>query len=90
MSLIITRRPGEAIVSIDKDGTQRRLYIVAVEGNTVRLALDAPKEVQIVREELLPPEARQRWWEDRGGRWLKIALAMATTLALDKLTLLGF
>lgn len=89
MSLIITRRPGEAIVAIQPDGSQRRIYVVSVDGNTVRLALDAPKDVEIVREELLPKEARRRWWEDRGGRAL-VAGLMALTFALQRLHILGY
>ena len=93
MSLVLTRRPGEAIVFITKDGSQRRLYVVAVEGNTVRLAIDVPKEIQVVREELLPPEARRRWWEDRGGRpllwWWAAAAAIMTHVLRDPVHLIG-
>lgn len=88
MSLILTRKVGEAIISIDPDGTTRRLYVVAIEGNTVRLAIDAPSETKIVREELLPPEARRRWWEDSAGRHgARIAAILATTLLVDRLLL---
>ena len=85
MSLVITRRPGEAIVSIGPDGQLRRLYVVAIEGNVVRLALDAPRDVRLYREELLPPEARRKWWEDSRGVWGKIAVVLGTTYCLERL-----
>lgn len=60
VSLIITRRPGEAIVAIAPDGSRRRLYVISIEGNVVRLAIDAPPEILIIREELLPEGDRRR------------------------------
>lgn len=57
MALVLTRRPGEAIIARRKgeDGMTRtlRVYVVAVEGNVVRLALEAVSDIQIIREELL-------------------------------------
>lgn len=57
MALVLTRRPGEAIImrrrGPDGEVRQARLYVVAIEGNVVRLALDARPDVEIVREELL-------------------------------------
>lgn len=52
--LIITRRPGEALV-IDE---RIRVEIVSVEGHKVRIGLRAPKSVSIARSELVdPPES---------------------------------
>jgi carbon storage regulator CsrA len=56
VSLVITRRPGEAVVLRSSDGQTRRVYVVSIEGNVVRLAFDAPRESKILREELLELE----------------------------------
>lgn len=56
MSLVLTRRPGEAIV-IDGDITVR---VVGVVDNQVRLAIDAPQDTEIWREELLASKPRRR------------------------------
>jgi carbon storage regulator CsrA len=57
MALVLTRRPGEAILvrRVGLDGVLRtvRLFIISVDGNVVRLSLEAPPEVAIIREELL-------------------------------------
>ena len=47
--MILTRRPGEAIV-IDEHITVR---VLGVEGERVKIGVDAPREVRVVREELL-------------------------------------
>lgn len=52
--LILTRKEGE-VVRIDEN---IELTVVAVKGNEVRLGIQAPREIQILREELL---------EDRRG-----------------------
>jgi hypothetical protein len=79
---------GEAIIIEGPEGMPpRRLYIVSVDGNTVRLAIDAPDDIKITREELLPLEARRRWWEDRGSKFSKVAAILCTSLALDKVQL---
>lgn len=55
--LKLTRRPGETLV-LDHD---IRVTISAIRGNQVRLTIDAPDDVDVVREELLldphPPES---------------------------------
>lgn len=57
MSLVLTRRAGEALIlrrrCVDGKVRSARVYVVSVEGNTVRLAVDAAPECEIVREELL-------------------------------------
>jgi carbon storage regulator len=47
--LIITRKESEAIVI---DGGIK-IVVVAVEGNKVKLGIEAPKSVGIIREELI-------------------------------------
>lgn len=47
--LALTRKPNESII-IGKD---IRITVVQVSGKTVKLSIEAPKEIPIVREELL-------------------------------------
>ena len=68
--LILSRRPGEAIVI---DG-RIRVVVLSSDARGIRLGIDAPTEVGVVREELaeriaeqnrraeLPPDARE-WVE---------------------------
>lgn len=46
--LILTRRPGEAI----RIGDEVEIYVVAVNGNQVRLGIKAPKSVPVHRQEI--------------------------------------
>ena len=46
--LVLSRKPGEKIV-IDNDIT---ITVVEVKGNRVRVAIDAPDHVRILRSEL--------------------------------------
>ena len=46
--LVLSRKPGEAIVI----GGGIRLRVLEVRGNHVRLGVDAPPEIDVVREEL--------------------------------------
>jgi carbon storage regulator len=46
--LVLSRKPGERIVI----GTNIVLMVVDVRGNKVRLAVDAPREVSVHRQEL--------------------------------------
>lgn len=50
--LIITRREGETIV-IDHD---IRVTVLAVKGGQIKIGIDAPEDVDIVREELIIDE----------------------------------
>ena len=47
--LILTRRPGEEI----QIGDNVKLTVLGMKGNQVRLGIDAPDDVEIVRCELL-------------------------------------
>lgn len=47
-SLTITRRPGEAV----RIGSDVKVTISTVRGNQVRIRVEAPREVLILREEL--------------------------------------
>ena len=46
--LIITRRAGERLVL----GEDIRIEVMEVAGNTVRIGIDAPRELPVYREEL--------------------------------------
>jgi len=50
--LILTRLPGQKII-IDTGHERIEVIIVQVRGDKVRVGIDAPKHVQIAREELL-------------------------------------
>lgn len=47
--LILTRRVGECFMI----GDAVSVRVLGVKGNQVRIGIDAPKEVNVVREELL-------------------------------------
>lgn len=47
--LVLTRRVGETLII----GDNVKLTIVGVKSGQVRVGIDAPKEVQVQREELL-------------------------------------
>ena len=55
--LILTRRRDEAIVIRNRFGTEISLLVVDVKGNKVRLGIDAPADVNIVREEVRSRES---------------------------------
>ena len=46
--LILTRKPGEAIVINDNI----RVIVLGVKGNQIRLGVEAPPEVPVHREEI--------------------------------------
>ena len=47
--LVLTRRLGESLII----GEDIRLTVVRIHGGQVQLAIEAPRETMIVREELL-------------------------------------
>lgn len=51
--LVLTRRVGETLII----GDNIKLTVVGLKSGQVRLGIDAPKEVQIQREELLLKDA---------------------------------
>jgi carbon storage regulator len=52
--LVLTRRLGEEIVIAG----DIRITVVAIEGNRVRIGVEAPRSVAVQRRELLQKEAR--------------------------------
>ena len=49
--LILTRREGESLI-VELDGKPVKVLVQETKGNQVKIGIDAPKEVQILREEL--------------------------------------
>ena len=47
--LILSRRPGESIAI----GNDILITVVALSGNQVRIGIDAPREVRVLRQEIL-------------------------------------
>jgi carbon storage regulator len=47
--LILTRRIGETLIV----GDDVKITVLAVRGNQVRIGIDAPKDVEVLREELV-------------------------------------
>lgn len=54
--LILTRRVGEAFV-VGRDIT---ISVVGVKGNQVRLGIDAPDDVRVLREEIAERMRREK------------------------------
>lgn len=50
MSLVLSRRPGEAVVI----GADVVVRVIEIRGNQVRIAIDAPPNVSVRRDELAP------------------------------------
>jgi carbon storage regulator len=55
--LILTRRKDEAIVIQNRFGAEIRLLVVDVRGSKVRLGIEAPADVSVVREEISKKES---------------------------------
>lgn len=49
MSLILTRRVGETLCI----GDTIKVVVIGIKGNQVRIAIDAPKDVPVHREEVI-------------------------------------
>ena len=47
--LVLTRKPGERIVIDDRI----TVTVLEVQGNQIRLGIEAPKEIPVMREELI-------------------------------------
>lgn len=50
--MLVLSRMANQRVAIDLDGVRVWLTVVQLDGNKVRLGIDAPREVTITREEL--------------------------------------
>jgi len=67
--LILTRRVGEKLVVLDKDGlVQAEVVVLGVKGNQVRIGVEAPKEIAVHREEIYQRiEREKREGKERGA-----------------------
>ena len=50
--LILTRRPNESIFLTTEGGERIKVSVTGVQGNQVRLGIDAPRSVTVHREEI--------------------------------------
>lgn len=57
--LILTRRPGERLRIVTDAGEHIWVTILGGRGNQIRVGIDAPKTVKVMRDEILPPEERR-------------------------------
>lgn len=60
MGLTLSRKVGERILV----GDRITITVVRIGPNNVRLGIDAPRDMNIVREELLPPSEFRHLPED--------------------------
>jgi carbon storage regulator len=51
--LVLSRKPNQSI----RIGNNINITVVRIKGNTIQLGIDAPKEVHVVRSELLERES---------------------------------
>jgi len=56
--LVLGRREGERIVCELPDGSRIWVRIDRIKAGSVRVGIEAPPAVRILREELIPAEAR--------------------------------
>ena len=56
--LVLGRKEGERIYATLKTGETIVVTVCHIAGDSVKLGIEAPPEVRILREELLPAEAR--------------------------------
>lgn len=54
--LILTRRPDETVVI----GNNIRVRVMGVNGNQVRIGIDAPKDIEVDREEIHERKQQER------------------------------
>ena len=52
--LVLTRRIGETLIIELADGQEIRVTVTSLNGSQVRLGTEAPREIDIRREELEP------------------------------------
>jgi carbon storage regulator len=55
--LVLSRRLGESILI---DGGKIRIQVVDISGDSVRLGIDAPRDIAVLREEIALAEAANR------------------------------
>ena len=65
-SLVLTRRPGEAVIIRDAEGNPfGAIAVSAVKGRKVRIAFDVRRGCEIVRAEIAPDvDVNQTGWNN--------------------------
>ena len=59
--LVLTRRKGEAVVIDDRV----RVSVISLSRNRVRLAIEAPKDIVVDREEIHNAKFEEAWGAER-------------------------
>jgi carbon storage regulator len=54
--LVLSRKVGERLVLTGGIS----ISVVSIQGNKCRIGIEAPKEINVVRDELLPKEAKEQ------------------------------
>lgn len=57
--LALTRRPGEGVTITTLDGTKIRVFVGHIAGQQAKIAIEAPKEYKIVRNEIIGKEPKK-------------------------------
>lgn len=57
MALVLSRKSGEEIVLVDQGITIR---IDDIKGNRVQVAIEAPKDVRVLRREIMDQQPRKK------------------------------
>lgn len=57
MALALTRRAGQSIII----GPDIRVFVSYIRGDIVSIAVEAPKELDIIRDEICPPSILERF-----------------------------
>ena len=58
--LVLTRRNGEALLMNDGDGLSIEITVLRISGNSVRLGINAPDSIFVLRDELEEQDAGVR------------------------------
>lgn len=58
--LILTRRTGETLTAVTADGKEITITVLGVKGNQVRIGIDAPRDIEVHREEIWERIQRER------------------------------
>lgn len=56
MSLVLSRRVGEAVIISLPDGREVKVSLLDILGRRASVGVEAPRDVAIRRDELLPPD----------------------------------
>ncbi len=71
--LVLARRPGESIMV----GQDIVVTVIEIKGGHVRIGIDAPRDVQVHREEIYEQVRQQNITAVEGARYAREALSKA-------------